>query len=290
MKKPLATRWCSLMAAGTCGIALLLCAPAAWALDVEPARLEVVLAPDQPVTGTLSITNSKDVAVNARIRTGPYRFLQTGITLPSAEAWIAFEPSDFTLAPESAAEVTYTVTPPANIARDTAAEYVAAILVDELPIQSAADKKDRPQGVISIVPRLALPVYVMIEGRQRIELSIEGLTAQHREQVGEFDEFSEEAPTLLWLTTTLRNRGSVHVRPSGTVALFDAEGNVVRVTALGRSMPILPKAALQIPTVLPLPDAGQYKAVITAEADQAQLLQKELVFEVTKEETVVVTP
>jgi len=275
------------MAAGALGLTLLLCAPGAWALDVEPARLETSILPDQPTSETLSITNSKTVAVNVRIRTGPYRFLQTGIAMPSAQEWLAFEPSDFTLAPESTAEVTITVTPPANIARDTAAEYVAAILVDELPIESAAIKKDRMQGVISIVPRLALPVYLMIEGRQQIEMTIEGVTVQHREQVGELDEFVEEAPTLLWLTTTLRNRGNVHIRPFGTVALFDAEGNIVQVTALGRSMPILPKATLQIPTVLPLPDAGQYKVVITAEADQTQMLQKELTFQVTEDETVV---
>lgn len=272
--------------------------PAAFGLEVEPRRIERALESFEPAEGTLTVSNPRAEPVNVRVSASGYRFLQDGLRLPSAENWLSFEPNSFTLGPEASVAVTYTVTPPASATRDTAGEYVAAVLVDELPADEtgkaaavaealAAAARLEPlktpdesgQARISIVPRLAFPVYLQIAERRVVRLEIERITAERRQAP-----FDTAAPDLLWLKTVLSNRGTVHVRPSGTVSLFDSAGAVVRAVPLGRSVPVLPSGKLTVPTVLPLPDPGLYRAVATVETGQSgDLLQRELTFRITEE-------
>jgi hypothetical protein len=92
---------------------------------------------------------------------------------------------------------------------------------------------------------------------------------------------------LLRLDTTLKNLGSIHTRPTGNLAVFDEGGRVVRAVGLGKSPPLLPTATLTLPTILPFPAPGRYKAVVTVEAQEGHLLQREHRFEVTEEGEVI---
>ena len=109
---------------------------AALAVEVEPMRLERTIPINRPSQGILKITNRSLTPVQVRIQPSHYRFSQAALklNLPSSQAWFTFEPDLFTLAPGAFSSVTYTITPPANVTQDTAGEYLAAILVDTLPV------------------------------------------------------------------------------------------------------------------------------------------------------------
>lgn len=260
-------------------LALLFTSPAL-AVDVEPSRLEVTLALDEPAPAELTVSNPGSKPVGVKIGAGPYRHFQPGLNIPTAEDWISFDPSFFTLAPGASSTVAVLFRPPASLVDDSAGEYLAAILVDELPAEEAAAQAGSSR--VNIVPRLALPVYIQIKGRERMEVEIAGLSAGLSEPI-KGGESGEPAEELLRLETTLKNLGSVHTRPAGTMALFDGEGRIVRAVGLGKSPPLLPTATLVIPTFLPLPPPGRYKAVVTLESQGGQLLQREHRFEVTED-------
>ena len=252
----------------------------AFAVDVEPARLELTLPVDQPTEGDLEVTHHADKPVQIRIQSGAYRFLQQPAQVPSGQDWLSFEPAEFTLAPGVPTKVHYTVTPPPGARDDSAGEYVAAILIDELPVQSAAAPAEGA-GQVAIVPRLALPVYLKIRGRERVEMEIAAVSCRAL-QSDRKGTAGEPAPALLKVAVTLKNLGTVHLRPSGTLAIFRGE-TLVRGSAMGVSLPLLPTAQLTVPTILPLPDAGEYRLIVTAEPQPGQILQKETSFQVSED-------
>lgn len=255
------------------GIAILLFLLAsgpALAVEVQPSRLELTISAEEPTPGDLIISNHGPKAVNVQVSAGAYRFLQTTSRLPSAQEWFHFDPAAFTLGANASTKVTYEIQPPNNILQDTAGEYVAAILVDEMP--SSASSTDDRQTKITIVPRLALPVYLRIRGRELVDVVISDVKLKKADP---------NIPSgLLRVETALLNRGSVHVRPSGTLAIFDAQGNMISTRAMGKALPLLPAATLQIPTLIPSPAPGRYRMVVTVETQPTKLLQKEVPFEV----------
>ena len=259
--------------------ALLLLASAAFAVEVEPTRLELKIAPDQPVSGELQIANRGSKPVEVRLGAGPYRFMDPSLKLPSCEQWLRFKPDRLTLAAGATTSVAYTVTPPENLDVDTAGEYLAAILVDQYPAEPAtAEAGAESKAKLTIVPRLALAVYVMVEGKERVEVEVGKLTAE---------KLDSGASGLLKMSVALKNLGTVHVRPSGAYTLFQEDGRLYRTASLGKSMPLLPAGTMTIPSLLPLPPEGRYRWVITVEVQKGTVLQKESSFQVTPEGEVI---
>ena len=240
-------------------------------------RVERSISLQEPATGEMAVSNPGDRPVSVKVSAAPYRSFQPGLVIPSAEAWLSFEPSAFTLAPGASTTVRYHVQPPEAIARDTAGEYLAAILIDQLPAETPAASA---ASTVTIVPRLAIPVYLQIQGREKVAVEISGLEVSVYEN-----------QKLLRIDTTLKSAGTVHVRPVGTFALFDTRKNALfRAASLGRTVPLLPSAALSVPTLLPLPPAGKYRLMLTLEAGMPEPLQKEASFEITEDGTLVPGP
>jgi len=252
----------------------------AFAVEVQPMRLELTVAADEPTQGNLEITNRAPRAVDVQIGSGPYRFLQPRLTLPSAQTWFSFEPAHFTLGPGASSKVTYSITPPSNVIQDTAGEYLAAILIDELPAQRPPNSETHTSS-ITVVPRFAIPVYLKIKGRELIQVEIAAVTVKESPS-GYYSPQPDPSRRLLRVETTLENRGTVHVRPTGTVMILQ-KGGIVSANPLGKALPLLPTDTLHLPTLLPLPAPGSYTAVVTVEAKPGQLLQKQASFEITPE-------
>ena len=244
---------------------------AAQAVDVEPTRIEMKISEGQPAEGELRLSNRGHKPVEIRLSAGPYRFLDPKLKLPSCQDWFHFEPDRLTLAAGASTSVRYTVTPPSNLDVDTAGEYLAAVLVDQLPAES--EKTSEGTARLTVVPRIALATYLLVEGRDRIEVEMEKVTVSR-------------SPNLLKMEVSLKNNGTVHVRPSGTIALFQEDNHRVRTVALGKSMPLLPTAHMTIPCFLPMPPAGRYRLVSTVEVREGTVLQKETHFEITPEKNV----
>ncbi len=249
-------------------------------MEVEPSRLELKIPAGQPAHGELQISNRGHKPVEVRVSAGPYRFPNPNAKLPSCEGWFRFEPDRFTLAQGATTSVSYTATPPVSLDVDTAGEYLAAILVDQYPVETE-QPEGSPSSQLTVVPRMALAVYIGIEGRDRVETELGPLKARKIESGATGGK--QAHPDLLLLEVPVKNLGTVHVRPSGTYALFDEEGHLVRTAPLGKSMPLLPGAGMTIPAVFPLPPEGRYRWVITLEVKEGTVLQKEAALEITKE-------
>ncbi len=248
--------------------AILLVSVSAYAVEVEPSRLELSISPEKPTHGELQISNHSSKVVGVRVSSGAYRSAQPGLKLPSCEDWLSFKPDRFTLAAGAATTVLYSVTPPSNVVEDTAGEYLAAIQVDQLPVNPASSQASN----ITLIPRIALPVYLMIKGKERVDLEISQIQVS----------VTQSSEKLLRIDSTLKNRGTIHLRPSGTFALFQSGGDLLRAGPLGKSIPVLPAATLTIPSILPLPPPARYRLVITVEPQAEKVLQREISFEVTK--------
>ena len=250
----------------------MLCFTAAFAVEVEPTRLELTIPADEPTQSTLQITNPGSRSVQVRLSAEGYRSFDPALHPPSAQTWLTFNPDQFTLAAGATSRIGLEITPPDNVSQDTAGEYLAAILVDEWPMEEAGNQK--PTSTITVVPRFAMPVYLKIDGRQRLEAEIGQVSIRR----------SNHSPKpLLSVETTLLNRGTVHIRPTGTLGFFASTGSFREAHPLGKSVPLLPGGSLSIPTVIPMPPAGQYKAVVTVDVESGGLLQKEIPFEITSE-------
>lgn len=251
-------------------------------------RIEETVSLGQPAPAELKVSNPLDHAVGVRISAGPYRAFQPDQKIVSAENWLHFEPDHFTLAPGASTTVQVRMDPPEAVANDTAGEYLAAIVIDQLPAEEPATEPSadlQPSSTIgssklSIIPRLALPVYLQIQGREKVEVELADVSLQVGQEMAQ-SESGETAPELLRINTSLKNRGTVHVRLTGTFALFSDKGDLVRSGPLGKTVPVLASSTLVLPTLFPLPPPGHYKLALTVENGSAALLQKEIPFEIT---------
>lgn len=281
----------------------------AYAVDIDPSRIELAVSYQQTPEGDLTISNQSPRTVEVRIKTDGYRYFQAGPALPSCRDWLKFDLPSFTLGAGASTRVHYRVDFPENIAQDTAAEYVAAILVDQLPVEDASNlpypKPEMPapgvmsaknisgieppttstssikaSGKITIVPRIALPVYIQIKERSQVNLELEEVSMKKGQEMA-VGPSGEPAPELIRFDVRLSNSGTVHVRPAGNYAVFKEDGSLLKAGSLGKSLPILPGYKLTVPMLLPIPPQGQYRTVITIDAGQEKLLQKELFFEVS---------
>ena len=264
-------------------------------------RLEQTVSSTQPAQAELTVSNPLDHAVGVRMSAGPYRApasAEGGLTrrlgapepnsnIPSAEGWLHFQPDRFTLAPGASTTVQVRIEPPEAVANDTAGEYLAAILVDQLPAEESSAHPEQAEGSrLSVVPRLALPVYLQVEGHLRIQVELADVSLRSVRGMAQ-RRSGEPAPELLRIDTALKNRGTVHVRLTGTYALFRATGEMVRSGPLGRTAPILASATLRLPTLLPLPEPGRYKLALTVSGADPELLQREIPFEITGDSRIV---
>ena len=253
-------------------------------------RVQQSISLQEPAQTDLTLSNPTDRAVNVRMSAGVYRSFQPGLIFASAERWLSFDPPSFTLAPRASTTVHLHIQPAAAAAQDTAGEYLAAILIDQLPVEVSAAAAG--SSTVTVVPRLAIPVYLQIQGRERIEVEIRNLfvSVDSSDSKEAEDEETPPAPQLR-IDATLKNRGTVHARPAGTYTLFNAQnGTLLRSVPLGRTFPLLPANDLKVPTWLPLPRAGRYRLALTLEPGAGEILQKEISFEITDDGQIVSFP
>ncbi len=265
-----------------------------FAVEVEPMRIEQTISLSEPAQAALTVTNPLRQPVGVQVSAGPYRAFQADQKILSAERWLHFEPARFTLAAGASTTVQVRIEPPPAIANDTAGEYLAAIVIDQLPAEeppvhpeqadhpsteAQGDRRVEGTARLSIVPRLALPVYLQIKGREKIDVQLSDVSLKITRELAQ-NESGELAPELFRIDTSLKNAGTVHVRLNGTFALFEENGRLVQSGPLGKTLPILPSSTLVLPTLFPLPEPGRYKLALTVE-NGPDLLQKEIPFEIT---------
>ena len=244
-------------------------------VEVQPARAELTISAEQPTEGNFKLTNSSSRPVRVRIASGVYRSFSPGTSVPSAQGWLSFQPEELTMAPWTSSIIWYTVTPPPTIQQDTAGEYLAAILIDEFPEEEgnqanpSGAESPAANGRLTVVPRFAMPVYLKVKGKERVDVEISNLSLK-----------PTKTPELFLVEISLKNQGTIHVRPGGSLVILDAGGNLLTTYPLGKTFPLLPSATMTIPAFVSLPKPGRYTALAMVDVQGEEPLQKEVPFEV----------
>ncbi len=247
----------------------------AYAIEIEPMRLELELNATQTHEGSLKLTNHSSEPIEASLATGMYRFVMSpNIIYPeikkttiidSCQQWIKLTPDLIKIQPGSTEEIQYTI----DIPSDSFGEYVAAIVVDENRLTEALDPATKGQVRVKITPRFSIPVYVAI--KDSLEYSAE---------ITEFEPIYDAESGVVNFEVTIKNTGTAHIRPVGTIVITDQKNNLAARLSTGRCLPIFSEWGLKIPVRWASTVKGKYTAVATLDIGTGELLQKTIQFNV----------
>lgn len=244
-------------------------------IEIDPMRLELEIESGKQSTGYMTLTNHGEENLDISLSPGDYRYMFSGNTvfpespkaqtLPSAKSWITLKPDKIKLEKEKMQQVQYSINAPSLLS----GEYVAAILIDMEQPQTLLKQNTTGQVRIKITPRINIPVYIAIKGSLKRSCEIKG-----------FEAVSSKNKKFVWFSATVKNNGTVHIRPSVTLAIFDASKAVVKKIQMGRSLPVFANFSEKFTAdwVPELP--GKYKVVATVDIGTNNLVQKSAEFEV----------
>jgi len=246
----------------------------AYAVEIEPLRLEYSLEAGKIYSGSFHIRNSSNFAVDIFASTGGYRYIFSEDTtppasgkktLPSCQNWLQFEKQKFTLNSGESADAKFLI----KVPQDAKEEHLCAVLFDEKRSTLETKLNEETGNVqIQVTPRFSIPVYVLIKGTEKISAQIK--------EISTFSEVAKKGGVKINLT--VENTGNIHIRPFGTLIIFNQNGEVVKNLSIGKSLPIFPGYKETISVACPKMPAGKYSAVATVEISKDNIIQKKTTF------------
>lgn len=250
-----------------------------FAVEVEPSRIEISLPPGQTSSTLIKVTNWLDYSVNIDVKADTYRYIFTDNTIPpkkgkklsSCQNWFKFEPDEFELSPKASMYIKCVI----DVPKDAKEEHVASILFDEEGLVTTYEKDPHKSGNITlqVVPRFTIPIYITIQGNEIISAEISDMKVVEGPAVGSIK-----------TEITLHNKGTVHLRPSGTLLFMDSKENIAKTLPIGESLPIFPDYKERIPVYYrELLEPGNYTAICTVNIGEGKLLQKKTKFKITED-------
>lgn len=206
--------------------------PAAWGVSVNPTVVELRAATGTQTRGVFRVTNDTDQPVAITVELEP--LAPTSYAPRRPDEWVQVTPTALSLAPNEQAEVAFVVSIPPETIGELAAEVV---FVQSLGAGS-------PGG---IQVRFGMALYASVAGTERLELEVGSV------------ELRRGTPSTVRIPIT--NRGNVHCRPAGTVAISTTGGRLVTQGVLPLGFPAPPGRIERFSVALPpadLPD-GSYR-------------------------------
>jgi P pilus assembly chaperone PapD len=216
-------------------------------VDVTPLRVELALRAGATHTQAVTLKNEGQRAVHVRARVDDWFLSRDGTpqfklvepTDPySAAAWVRVNPPEQTVGPGATAIVRFTTTVPVGV-KDGG--YRCAVMFEFDPPDTDPAAKARE---VRFRGRVATLLYATVGTPGAV---VEMTDLQIRTA-------ADRAPDVV---ATLKNAGPVHVRTTGTAAVYDASGQEVR--------------KLTVPNVPVLPESEREVSIPTASSDQAGL-------------------
>jgi len=246
-------------------------------IEIDPMRLELEADSGNTTTGYITITNRANETIDVSVSPGDYRYMFSSSTIypgpgkpqsvPSCKSWISLKPDKLTLEKGKTASLEYSIKVPAA----SKGEYVGAILIDKE--QPAGELKAAKTGQVrvKITPRINIPVYVAIKNSLSRSCEIQKLEA-----------VSSTNKKFVWFSVTLKNNGTVHIRPAITLTMFDENKTVANKISMGKSLPIFADFADSFTANWTPRFAGKYTAVATVDIGAKDFIQKSVLFDVNE--------
>lgn len=212
-------------------------------LALAPMRTDLRLAPGAVYSGVLSMSN--DSSAKGRVRAELLDFYIDGKASPqferslpqeaeySCRSWLSLNPTEVELEPGAHTSVRYTLRVPSSA---TNRSYHCAAGFTTLPTA----EKITGTGIRMAVRAVA--AFYVVVGAPVIEGGIKEVKLER----------VEDPKESYWqAVVVLENQGLMHFRPSGELAVLDAQGKVLE-TAAFVPMPVLPKREQRFPFALKL--------------------------------------
>lgn len=261
----------------SCAFYFMLSFPVARAVEIDPMRLEHSLEAGKTYSGSFRLSNTSDFAVKILASTGTYRYIfsensippQGGKkTLPSCQGWLQFEKTKVNLTPGEFTDAKFLI----KVPRDAAGEYLCAVIFDEnRSLKENAPKDNEGSVRIQLTPRFSIPIYISIKNTEKTKAEITDLRLTSGSKKGE-----------IIINVTLKNTGNTHIRPFGTLIIFNQNGEVVKNLPIGKSLPVFPGYQETIPVLCRNLPTGKFSAVATVEIAKDNIIQKKTAFGIGK--------
>ncbi len=210
----------------------------AFALTVNPPRLELAVEPGRAIDGIINVTGDFGQGRAARIRVylsdwnlkpdGDVSYSLPGKLPRSLCRWLSVAPAEFILPRDHSQAVHYRLKPP----EDITGSYWGTLMVEYLPDTTSPQGGNRGVGV-SIGARVAVIIYATAQRGAIRDGRISNVKAEWEE-------------SNLAMSATFDNLGNTVVRLKGRFELRDPVNNRVLAKAPFEEIPVLPGGSREI--------------------------------------------
>ena len=216
------------------------------ALGVEPESIELVANPCTATNGFYSVVNESSESVRVVVQPEEWPRLAVPKDDLSIEKWLKVTPTKFDLAPQERKEVQFTINPPGNHGGELSAMIFFATT--------------SPEGMMNITTRNGVSLYAAFADTMSLKCSIIDI------YVNKFEQKTDSGMVYrgIVFTINIENKGNVHLRPLGSIAITGENGSRHDVN-IERGFPAYAggKGSYQVlwdkKDIVP----GKYKALVT---------------------------
>lgn len=244
-------------------------------LVMGPSRFEVSLPPGEIAEGDYYVQNDTDQ--NVHIVVEPENWFKEAYDYGKLDIkdWVEFDVYEFTLLPKEIKKLRLRI----KVPTDVKGELVAQIFFTSVVL------REDGQPAESIKARIGGVLYVAIKGTEIVDAEIRDAAISKE---------SNEGMEILKVEINVKNKGNVHIRPEGFVAIEDNAGKKLVKLDLVSGQPALPAQEIRYYALWDKPElkAGTYKASVAISYGKELNMEKtavlEKVFEVDKDGKVMV--
>ncbi len=256
-------------------VALLFYATRSYGLVMGPARFEVSLPPGEIAEGDYYVQNDTDQP--AHIIVEPENWFKEAYDYGKLDIkdWVGFDIYEFDLKPKEIKKLRLRI----EVPKDVKGELVSQIFFTSTVL------KEDGQPVEGIKARVGSVLYVAIKGTEIVDAEITDI-AISKEPGKDKD--------LLKIEANVKNKGNVHIRPTGQVTIEDRAGKKIIELDLESGKPALPGQEIAYNALWDdyQLKSGEYKVLVTINYGKELSMEKsdalEKIFEVSVDGKVIV--
>lgn len=197
------------------------CTELSYCLTMGPARLEVSLPAGELAEGDYYVQNDTDQ--DAHILVEPENWFEDVYNYKNINIkdWVEFDTYEFDLKPKEIKKLKLRI----KVPKDVKGELVAQIFFTS----TALGEDGKP--VEGIKARVGSVLYLSIKGTEVVDAEIKNIS---------ISKVAEEGKQFIKVSANVKNKGNIHIRPSGKVAIYNEAGEKVTELDLNYGAPTLP--------------------------------------------------
>jgi len=246
-----------------------------YGLVMGPARFEVSLPPGEVAEGDYYVQNDTDQP--AHIVVEPENWFKEAYDYGKLEIkdWVEFDIYEFDLKPKEIKKLRLRI----KVPKDIKGELVSQIFFTSIVL------REDGQPVEGIKARVGAVLYVAIKGTEIVDAETSNIAV--------LKEYKEDRKVIK-VEVSVKNKGNVHIRPTGKVTIVDKAGKKLIELDLESGKPALPGQEIVYNALWDNSQlkSGEYKVSVTINYGKELGMEKraaiEKIFEVSEDGKVIV--